>query len=104
MDHRRLGIERGFRIGDRGQRLVVDLDQFAAVLGLRARARDHGGDRLALPAGALDGDRRYCGADFRPLRCVSTPTQGVITLASSAPVTTAITPGDFFADVGVDRS
>ena len=32
-----------------------------------------------------------------PLRCVSTPTQGVMTLASSAPVTTAITPGAFFA-------
>ena len=38
-----------------------------------------------------------CGADLRPLRCVSTPTQGVMTLASSAPVTTAMTPGDFFA-------
>ena len=32
-----------------------------------------------------------------PLRWVSTPTHGVITLASSAPVTTAITPGAFFA-------
>ena len=58
MDHRRLGVERGFRIGDGGQRLVIDLDQLAGVLGLRARARDHGADRLALPAGALDGDRR----------------------------------------------
>ena len=38
-----------------------------------------------------------CAADFKPLRCVSTPIQGVITSASSAPVTTAITPGDFFA-------
>ena len=38
-----------------------------------------------------------CGADLMPLRCVSTPTHGVITLASSAPVTTATTPGDFFA-------
>ena len=38
-----------------------------------------------------------CGADLMPLRCVSTPTHGVITLASSAPVTTAITPGAFFA-------
>jgi hypothetical protein len=32
-----------------------------------------------------------------PFRWVSTPTQGVMTLASAAPVTTAITPGDFFA-------
>ena len=38
-----------------------------------------------------------CGADLMPLRCVSTPTQGVMTFASSAPVTTAITPGAFFA-------
>jgi hypothetical protein len=39
----------------------------------------------------------FCGADLMPLRCVNTPTQGVITLASSAPVTTAMTPGAFFA-------
>ena len=58
MDHRRLAVERGFRIGDRRQLLVVDLDQFAGVLGLGARARDDGADRFALPAGALDGDRR----------------------------------------------
>ena len=38
-----------------------------------------------------------CGADLMPLRWVSTPTQGVITLASSAPVTIAATPGAFFA-------
>ena len=38
-----------------------------------------------------------------PLRWVSTPTHGVITLASSAPVTTAITPGARFAAVGIDR-
>ena len=38
-----------------------------------------------------------CGADLMPLRCVSTPTHGVMTLASSAPVTTAMTPGAFFA-------
>jgi hypothetical protein len=35
----------------------------------------------------------FCGADLRPLRWVSTPTHGVHTFASSAPVTTAITPG-----------
>ena len=40
-----------------------------------------------------------CGADLSPLRCVSTPTHGVMTLASSAPVTTAMTPGDCFAAV-----
>ena len=52
-----LGIERGFRIGDRGQGLVFHLDQFAGVLRLRARARHHRADRLALPAGAVDGER-----------------------------------------------
>ena len=39
----------------------------------------------------------YCGADLMPLRCVSTPTHGVQTPASSGPVTTATTPGAFFA-------
>ena len=38
-----------------------------------------------------------CGADLMPLRWVSTPTQGVMTFDSSAPVTTAMTPGDVFA-------
>ena len=57
LDHRRLRIERGFRIGDRGQGLVGHLDQLADILGLRPRARDHGADGLALPAGALDRDR-----------------------------------------------
>ncbi len=56
LDHRRFRVERGFRIGNRGQRLVFHLHQFAAVLGLGARMRHHGGDRLALPAGALDRD------------------------------------------------
>ena len=57
VDHRRLGIERGFRIGDRGQGLVGHVDKLAGVLGLRARARDHGADGFALPAGALDRER-----------------------------------------------
>ena len=60
MDHRRLRIERGFRIGDGRQFLVVDRDQLAAVLGLGAGARDHGADRLAGPAGAVD--RRWRAA------------------------------------------
>ena len=58
MDQRRLGVERDFRIDNGGQRLVTHLDQLAGVLGLCARARDHSADRLALPAAALDGDRR----------------------------------------------
>ena len=50
------GIERGLGIGDGGELLVVDRDQFAGVLGLGAGARHHGADRLALPAGAVDRD------------------------------------------------
>src|SRR6185312_6837787 len=38
-----------------------------------------------------------CGADLMPFRCVSTPTHGVITFDSSAPVTTAMTPGAVLA-------
>ncbi len=56
MDHRRLGIERGFRIGDARQYFVVHPDQRAGVLGLGARARHDRADRLALPAGAFHGD------------------------------------------------
>ena len=97
LDHRRLGIERGFRIGDRRQRLVVRPRPVRRHLRLaRACARPR---RRPLRPASRRGRRRsaYCGADFRPFRCVSTPTQGVITLASSAPVTTAMTPGAFFA-------
>ena len=56
MDHRRLRIERGLRIGDGRELFVVDLDQLAAVLGLGAGARHHGADRFAGPAGAVDRD------------------------------------------------
>ncbi len=69
MDHRRLRIERGFRIGDRRQFLVVDRDQLAAVLGFGAAPRDHGADRFAGPAGAVDGDgvlrRRFEALEMR---------------------------------------
>ena len=34
-----------------------------------------------------------CGADFRPLRCESTPTHGVQYSATARPSTTAMTPG-----------
>ena len=58
MNHRRLGIERGLRIGDGEQRLIIDLDQLGGVLGLGARARDGSADGFALPAGTVDGDGR----------------------------------------------
>ena len=56
MDHRRVGGERGLGVDDGRQLLVVDGDEGAGVFGLRARAGNDGGDRLALPAGALDRD------------------------------------------------
>ncbi len=69
VDHRRLGIERGFCVSDGGEGLVVDLYQFGGVLGLRARARDHGAHRLALPAGAVDSNgmlrRRFEALEMR---------------------------------------
>ncbi len=40
-----------------------------------------------------------CGADFRPFKCESTPTHGVMTAASSSLVTTATTPVMRFAAV-----
>ena len=58
VNYRRLGIERGFRIDHRRQFLVCHLDQFAGIFGLGARARDHGADGFALPAGDIDGDGR----------------------------------------------
>ena len=42
---------------------------------------------------AVSSGSAYCGADLRPWRCDSTPTQGSWISASSGPVTTAITPG-----------
>jgi hypothetical protein len=57
MNHRRRRIERGLRVGHRGENLVVDGDQRAGVLRLGTRPRDNGAYRFALPAGALDGDR-----------------------------------------------
>ena len=43
-----------------------------------------------------------CGADLRPFRCESTPTHGVMTAASSLPVTTAMTPGMRLRRGGID--
>ncbi len=96
MDHRRAGIKRGLGVGDSGQLLVVtSTSSQASSASARERATTapppRPASRRAPPRSAC------CGADLMPLRWVSTPTQGVITLASSAPVTTAITPGAVFA-------
>ncbi len=56
LDHRRRRIERGLGVGDRRKFLVSDLDQFAGVLGLGARTRDHRAHRLSRPARAVDRD------------------------------------------------
>ena len=69
MDHGRCRIERSFGVGDGGKNLVIDIDKGAGVFGLRARARDHGAHRLALPAGALHRDgvlrRRFDALEVR---------------------------------------
>src|SRR5690606_2129635 len=57
VDDWRCGIECGFGIADRGQLLVIDLDQFGSVLGKGARARDDRAYGFPPPAGALDGER-----------------------------------------------
>ena len=58
MDHRRVLVERGFRIGDGGQGLVFYLDQLAGILRLRPRARHHSAHGFTLPARNIDGDGR----------------------------------------------
>ena len=57
VQHRRVGVERGNRIGDRRQRFVIDLDQIERVFGLIAAGRDDDGHRLADVAHAIDRDR-----------------------------------------------
>jgi hypothetical protein len=57
MQHGRLGVERRFLVGDRRQLLPFDLNALGRVLGLGACAGDDHGDRLADPAGAIDGKR-----------------------------------------------
>jgi hypothetical protein len=92
MDHRGRGIERGFRIGDGGERFVIDGDERAGVFGFGARAGNDGTDRLPLPAGAVDGDgvlrRRFQALQVRQH---ADPRRDH--LGELAPVTTAMTPG-----------
>ena len=101
MDHRRCRIERGLRIGDGRQRFVVDLDELNGVFGFRARAGDDGADRLALPADAVDGDS-VLRRRFQALQVREHADPGADHLASSAPVTTATTPGAVFAAARLD--
>ena len=56
-DQRRVGLQRRLHIGDRRQFLVFDADQFQRVFGLGAGFGGDGGHRLALPAGAVHGQR-----------------------------------------------
>ena len=69
MDDRRLGVERRFRVGHAGQRFVIHFNQRASVFGFGAAARHDGAHRLALPAGAIDGDgvlrRRFDALEMR---------------------------------------
>ena len=67
VQHRRPRRERRFRIDDRRERLVVDLDQLGRVLGDVARARDDDRDRLADVAHAVDGQHAPdAGLRLRP--------------------------------------
>ena len=62
---------RGARFGrlgggdDRGQRFVVDLDQFGGVRCLRGGLRDHEGNRIADPAHAVFGQHRVGRLEHR---------------------------------------
>ena len=96
MDHRRCRIERGLGVGDGWQRLIVNCHHVAGILG-SARLRATTAQTASPCQHARSTAMACCGADLMPFRCVSTPTQGVITFDSSAPVTTAITPGALFA-------
>ena len=56
MDHGCRRFERGFRVGHGGERFILDIDERAGVLGLRARAGDDRAHRFALPARAIHRD------------------------------------------------
>ena len=58
VEERRVRLERPLRIDDRVERLVLDLDELAAVLGDVAGRGDHGGDGLADVANAVDWQQR----------------------------------------------
>ena len=47
MQHRRTGLERGYRIDDCGKRLVFDRDEIGRILGEVSIGRCHEGDWLA---------------------------------------------------------
>ena len=64
MHQRRPVGERGFQLGDGGQRLVAHLDQLRGVLGDVAVLRDHERDHLAHVADAVGGERPL-GAGLR---------------------------------------
>ena len=88
--HQRRGrVERRFRIDHVGQRLVFDLDRFGRILGQGARIRHHRHDPFA--GIARHADRP---ADSAHLRRIEAGHQRHRSPAhSSAPVSTACTPG-----------
>ena len=57
-DQRGVGIERLARVDDRGQRLVLDVDQAERVVGRVLVGRDHEGDLLALETDLVPGEHR----------------------------------------------
>ena len=77
MDHGRAGVERRLHVDDGRQLLPVDLD----LLRPRPRPAARVSATTAATASPCQQARSSamacCGADFMPLRCASTPTQGV---------------------------
>ena len=94
---RRALLERGARVGDGGQRLVVDLDRLGGVLRLRQRLGDDQRDRLAGMAHLADRERgRGVSLRGEPSLLLSGAWQGTSPSPSaftSSPVSTSSTPG-----------
>ena len=101
MQQRRARLERRFRIDDDGQRLPLDVDQIATVLGDVGRRRDDHGDRLADEA-SLVGRHTRCSGARSSSRMIPLGTNGNRS-AKSAPVNTATTPSTASAaDVSIE--
>ena len=94
------GADRGVDVGECGQRLVVDGDQLARVLGEGAARGHDEGDGIADEAGAVAGQgaERGRGSPAGPA-----PRMGPTTPSRSAAVSTRSTPGNARAAVTSTR-
>ena len=86
MQHGSTGRNRGEGVDDRGQRLILDLDELRGVARGLTRVREHDGDRIALVANLVDRQAVLgnpspgSGAIWK---------NGVVNSATSAPVSVA---------------